>query len=124
AWAQGADKSDKGDDDPQIVVERRIEVGLDIRVKGKDEGPGKGLVEANCEPYTCFAVTKEVSLPGDAKAIIAVSGTKKKSDLDAPESDAALSPFRKSASEEREVAEEVIPDIAAAVAAVGVASLA
>lgn len=127
AWAQDepAKEKEKEKEDPVVNVERQVEVALDIEVaKGKDDGSGTAQLQASCEPFTCLMVTKEVRMPGESTVRISVSGSKKQSELSEPSSANALAPFKKSASSERKTATDVLPDVSAAVAAVGVASLA
>lgn len=116
-------QQEEEEEDPQINVQRHVEVSLDITTK-KDKDAGKALIEANCEPFTCLALTKEVSMPGESKIRIAVSGSKKKSELDEPKGGSALEPFKKSAKEERKTATRVLPDVNAVVAAVSVTAIA
>ncbi len=125
AWAQEDSGKKGGKPDPKINVERRVEVELNITVpKGKDDGSGKAQIDANCEPFTCLPVTKDVRMPGKSTVIIAVSGNKKRSELDEPKSASSLGPFKKSAKAERKTATRVLPDASAAIAAVGVAAIA
>ena len=122
AFAQeGDDKPEK--EDPTISVERRVTVELDISLEGKGDS-GKAQIEANCEPFTCLPVTREVKMPGESRVVISVAGTKKQSELKEPGSSSDLGPFRKVAAAERDTATEVLPDVSAAVAAVGVVALA
>lgn len=114
AWAQ-----DK--DDPKVTVRRDVVVGLTIQVpNAKASDSGRAEVEASCPPYTCLPATPDVQMPGASMVRVSVSAAIERSKLKKLPNDDALDPYRKDATEERHTAAKVLPDVAAAVAAVGV----
>jgi hypothetical protein len=128
AWAQekAPAKKDKKEpeEDENVVVQRHVELKLDIRAPGAKDAAGNVQIEASCPPFTCLPVKPETAMPGEATVRIAVSGSSKKSALGKPASRGTLEPFKEEASEERSVATDVLPQISTVVAAVGVTALA
>jgi hypothetical protein len=115
AWAQASEEP--------ISVRRDVAVQLDIRVpSGKADDAGKAEVEASCPPFACVPASPEVAMPGGGTLRIGVTASKKRNELPKAPSSAALAPFERKASDERATAARVLPDVAAVVAAVGVAA--
>jgi hypothetical protein len=121
AWAQ---KSEADEKEEPVTVERSLPFELDLRVPGD---AGSGLVaelETSCAPYTCLPSRPDVPMPGVTPFSIRVAATKKRGELTAPDGSGALAPFRAAAANERAVAQAALPDVATAVASVGVAAIA
>lgn len=117
AWA-------KEEEDASIEVQREVRVHLDIRTPGaKDDTSGAAQIEADCPPFTCLPLTREVEMPGETTVRIGVTGSAKKSALDEPDK-AKLDLFKKEARKERGAADKAIPDVNTVVAVVGVTALA
>ena len=122
AWAQQQPQQPPADE--QVAVVRHVEARLDVRTPGVTNPPGNAQVEANCPPAACVPVTSQAAMPGQTTVRIAVSGSVKRSELAKPASPAALEPFKKTATAERTTAQRILPDVASAVAAVGVTAMA
>jgi hypothetical protein len=110
--------------DETIGASRDLPVGLDVRLSGAKTEPGRARVEAKCAPLSCLAEPREIDTPGQAQVSVAVLGNVKKSTLGAAPDPSALGDFEKAARAERKQARKVLPDVAAAVAAVGATSIA
>jgi hypothetical protein len=122
AFAQ--DKDNKEKEDESVEVQRDVELRLSIRTPGaKDDTSGTAQVEADCPPFTCLPLTPEVQMPGESVIRIGVTGSAKKSTLDAPDK-GALELFKKDAKKERGTADKVIPDVNTVVAVVALTGLA
>jgi hypothetical protein len=110
--------------DETIGASRDLPVGLDVKLSGAKTEPGRARVEAKCAPLSCLAEPRELDTPGRAQISVTVLGNVKKSVLGAAPERGALGDFEKAARAERKQAQKVLPDVAAAVAAVGATSLA
>jgi hypothetical protein len=121
AWAQ--DKPAEAED-ATVTVERRVAFDLDLRLGGSDPGPVDAEIEASCAPFTCLPTRPSAPAPGKTSLFIAVAGTKKQSELGAPDGSAALAPYHDTAVIERGEAKRALPDIAAVIAAIGVTAIA
>lgn len=110
--------------DETIGASRDLPVGLDVKLSGAKTEPGRARVEAKCAPLSCLAEPREIDTPGRTQVSVAVLGNVKKSALGAAPDPGALGDFEKAARDERKQAQKVLPDVAAAVAAVGATSLA
>ena len=117
AWAQSPP-------DEQVTVVRHVELGLEVRMPGAGVAPGTAQMEASCAPFVCVPVTPEVPVPGKSTVRVAVSGTAKRAALAKPAGASAIGPFEQKATAERKAAQQVLPEVSAVVAAVGVTALA
>ncbi|NUO49860.1 MAG: hypothetical protein HOV80_13480 [Polyangiaceae bacterium] len=113
----------KQDEDPTITARREVEINLDVKLPGGDP-PGRADVETSCPPLSCTPVASEIDVPGQKAIRINVSGSLPRSQLHAPKGASDIDPYRDFARAERKTAKYVLPDAAAAVAAVGVTALA
>lgn len=122
AHAQAAKKG--GEDDAQVSVQREVVVLLEVRPVGAKVEPGAARVEVTCPPLACVPAAPTVDVPGEASVRILVSGNAPKSELGDAPGRGDLSAFERVAEDERKVAEEVMPDVAAVIGALGVTALA
>jgi hypothetical protein len=113
----------KQEEDPTITARREVEVSLDVRLPGGDP-PGRAEIETTCPPLTCTPASPEIDVPGTSPVRVLVSGSLPRSKLHPPKDKSELEPYRDYARAERKTATRVLPDAAAAVAALGVTALA
>jgi hypothetical protein len=108
----------------RIATSRDLAIALELVLAGPKTEPGRARVEAKCSPLSCIAEPREIEVPGRAELAVAVSGSVKRGSLGPDPDAAALGDFEKAARAERRQAQKVLPDVAAAIAAVGATSLA
>ncbi len=118
--AHAGEKGAPPKEDPQVTVQREVQLMLAVSLPDKGAQPGTAEVEASCAPFTCLPRLTSMLVPSEQRVRIAVIASTRRSKLGAAPSAEQLVAFEKVAREERQQAARVLRDAKGVIAILGI----